>query len=267
MSKYTVELRTLLIDPFMSEEIKKAMSTYPIYIPVNLANFSLIPTRDELNSKILNHFKYYEIGFETPGRFIDELKITLEEIMPKYYSLYKSCDILNGIEDPFGNVDMVETFEQEKSGSTDNTSTGTSKGDTTTENTSTANTSATTETTDTTGGRTIETDTPQSRINIADDIDSVTFASKATWNEQESSSSSTNTGTDTTTGNTSTTTNGESQSESNQTYEDILKHTLTRKGNQGINTYAHDLLELRALFTNIENQIFDDLADLFMLVY
>ena len=68
-----------------------------------------------------------------------------------------------------------------------------------------------------------------------------------------------------------------STSESNQeTSSDVsnestgtTKHTLARKGNQGVNTYAHDMLEFRQLFLNIEQQIINDpeLASCFMLIW
>ena len=48
-----------------------------------------------------------------------------------------------------------------------------------------------------------------------------------------------------------------------------VKHTMNKKGNQGVNTYAHDLLEFRELFINIEQQIIKDerISELFMRVY
>ena len=46
-------------------------------------------------------------------------------------------------------------------------------------------------------------------------------------------------------------------------------HVMTKKGNQGVNTYAHDMLEFRQLFQNIVQMIIHDsrIAELFMLVY
>ena len=56
--EYTVVLKTLMDDPECMSAINKAMSTYPLYeqrtkgehIPV------YIPTREELNRKILNRY-------------------------------------------------------------------------------------------------------------------------------------------------------------------------------------------------------------------
>lgn len=250
MSKYTVELRVLLEDSYYNEKIQSALSKYPMYEAVNLQKYGLIPTRDELNNKILNHYKSYEIGQETPALFVEYLESTMNEIMPYYYQLYKSVDMINEIDDIFGNVDITESFEQETSGNVTDTSNNTA--------TSTATSQATTTTNDNTAGRNVTDDTPQNRLNISS-IDNVTSASQINWNESDSNSSATNSGQDTT----SSETNGNNTSESSGT----TKHTLSRKGNQGVNTYAHDVLEFRELFKNIEMQIINDLRDLFMLVY
>jgi hypothetical protein len=46
--------------------------------------------RVPLNNKILQHFKYREIGFETAEMFTDRLNTRMAEIMPYYNQLYKS---------------------------------------------------------------------------------------------------------------------------------------------------------------------------------
>lgn len=250
MSKYTVELRTLLNDEYYSEKIRQAMSSYPMYIPVNLQKYALIPTREELNNKILNHYKSYEIGCETPESFVENLETTLNEIMPYYYQLYKSCDMMNEIDDIFGNVDITETFDETRSGNTSDTSSSSHSTE--------SNVSSTTTTTDSTNGRSVKDDTPQSRVNVTS-IENVTSASEINYSDNNSNSSATNTGNDSTTGESSGSTSTESTGE--------VKHTLHKKGNQGVNTYAHDLNEFRELFINIEKQIIDELRDLFMLVW
>ena len=67
-------------------KILQAMSTYPLYERKSEQEHipSYIPTREELNNAILNYYMYREIGFETFGRFLHELKTTMEEIMPYY---------------------------------------------------------------------------------------------------------------------------------------------------------------------------------------
>lgn len=249
-AKYTVVLKTLLDDENVKPLIDKAMSSYPLYEGTTPTTYYMIPKREELNNKILNYYKYREIGFETIGRFLDELEISLNEIMPYYNQLYKSIDILNAVEDPFGNVDITETFEQETTGK----SSGTSKSNSSIDSNSTTNTNMKD------NSKNVSSTTPQNMTTIpAKDIDTVSYADNVSWNENSSNSSGTNKD------NSTSTSNGESSSES----EGLTKHTLTKKGNQGVNTYAHDLNELRELFINIEQQIINDkrIQELFMMVY
>ena len=56
---------------------------------------------------------------------------------------------------------------------------------------------------------------------------------------------------------------GSTESENSGT----VKHTLTRKGNQGVNTYAHDMIEYRQSFINVDMMVIGALRDLFLLVY
>lgn len=233
-ARYTEVLYNLLKDPKVKQEIDKAMSEYPVYTPENPITFSIIPTREELNKLILDHFKYREIAFETVGRFIDELRITLNEIMPFYYQLYKTEDVMNGLDDIFGNLDVVESFVETNSTTGNASSTSTS--------------SANSQTND----KNVSSDTPQSELSISNmDIDSVSYANNVNWGKANSSSKGTNTG----------------KSETSATGS--IEHTLTRKGNQGVNTYAHDMGELRNIFMNITKDILENprMQELFMLIY
>lgn len=261
-AKYTVVLKTLMDDAIFKPLIDKALSTYPIYQPSNDFFYSVIPTREELNTKILNHFKYREIGFETPGRFLDELETAMNEIMPYYNQLMKSQDIMNGLEDPFGNVDIVETYDEESIGNSSARTNMTTKNESSHSESGSSNSESNVEN----HSKNVKVDTPQSELSIsAKDIDSVNYGSEANWNEDSSDSQ----------GNTSSKTSGNDSSKG-QSIGDTSsettgtnKHTLTRKGNQGVNTYAHDMKELRTIFLNIEQMIINDerLQELFMMVY
>ena len=277
-AKYTIVLKTLLDDEKVKPLIDKAMSTYPMYSPQHDILYSYIPTRDELNKKILNFYKYREIGFETVGRFLDELETSLNEIMPYYNQLYKSVDIMNNIDDIFGNVDIVESYEEEITGTSKDTSkgesTGTSKDTSNGETNSEAHTSSTTNSDVNGYNKRVDSTMPQDDISLKNsDINSVSYADKIEWNNNSSHDTATNEGTDTTNATTTNTTNSETNSSMEQETEkerkDITTHTLTRKGNQGVNTYAHDMLEFRELFRNIEQEIINNerIRELFMLVY
>lgn len=181
--KDTIYLKTLMDDKNVRPLLDKALSTYPMYEPKNPDNYSIIPTREQLNTKLLNHYKYRQIGSETIGRFLDDLEITMCEIMPYYYQLFKSEDIMNGISDPFGNVDIEEKFEEETTGNSSGSTTG--KSDNKTETTAESNTS----TDMINAGKNVNSKTPQSQLEItAQNIDSLNYADNVTWNKEESKS-------------------------------------------------------------------------------
>lgn len=252
-AKYTIVLKTLLDDESCKAEIlNKALSKYPLYESSSndIDVKSILPTRETLNEKLLNHYKYREIGFETPARFIDELGITMSEIMPYYNQLLRSVDMMNSIEDIFGNVDVEETTTEITKGSASGSGTSSSRATDTTEN----NTNMTD------AGKTVHSETPQGQLDITgENIDNVSYADDVKWNKNTSNSNQNSTG------ESETETNSESESESET--ERTLKYH--KKGNQGVNTYAHDIIEFRQTILNIEQQIINDkrVQELFMLVF
>lgn len=255
-AKYTVVLHTLMNDPQLLQQLDQALSTYPLYNPGK--HYDLIPTREELNQKLLNHYKYHEIGFETIGRFLDELKITMGEIMPKYNELFKTIVTMADLPNPFDNVDIVETFNEERNtNSTTDSSTGT-------ETTSTAVDTTTTTGTASSYNKHINSKTPQDKLSVpADGIDSVDYADEAQWNKD----SSTTGGSSSSDG--STTASSDSQSNTTNEGKETVEHTYTKKGNQGVNTYAHDMNEFRTSIIDVVDQILNDfrIRELFMMVY
>lgn len=281
-AKYTIVLKTLLDDPESKSLIDDALSTYPLHVAKNDPNFVTIPLRAEINKKLLDHYKYREIGFETFGRFLDELEISMNEIMPFYNQLLNSEDIINGLEDIFGNLDVTESFEQETSGSS-SSDTSSSESATASESVegsgsaqSSGTDSSTTSSSMDSNNKNVEVDTPQSQLDVtADNIGNLQYASNmkldATSSESSGSSSGTTSANSTTTNTSETTKNssGSSSIENTGTTSGTTTHTLTRKGNQGVNTYAHDMLEFRELFQNVIQMIINDkrISELFMGVY
>lgn len=255
-AKYTVVLKSLMDDKRVKEQLDLALSQYPLYKPEKA--YDLVPTREELNTRLLNHYKYREIGFETVGMFLDELKITMGEIMPRYNELFKTVVTMANLPSPFDNVDVVEKFEETKTNnSTMDSSTGT-------ETTSTASDTTTTENDVSSNSKQVQSQTPQNHISVpASDIDSIDYADQANWGADNSNSS----GSSTSAGDTSAT----SDTTSNTTTEgtETTTHTYTKKGNQGVNTYAHDMNEFRTSIIDVVDQIVNDsrIRELFMLVY
>lgn len=174
--------------------------------------------RMEFEQKVIDHYAFHQIGQETVGRWLHMFRTRIREIMPYYIQLYKSQALMDSIEDPFGNVDITETFEQETTGHSSSETSGSQNNDSLTK----------------------FHDTPQGEVGNLGDY--LTSATKTEGNGSDSS---------------------ESSSDSSGT----VKHTFTKKGNQGVNTYAHDMQELRKTFLNIDLQIINELKDLFLQVY
>lgn len=253
-ARYTEVLYNLLNNEQTRALIDEKMSTYPLYVSTSKQEYgipNIIPTREELNKKILNYYKYREIGFETVGRFLDELEISLNEIMPYYNQLFFSADQDYNI---IYNVDYKRTIDRDLSGNTTSTSTG--------ETTSNSNDSNTTSTTTNLYNKNVESDTPQSQLGITNkQIDSVDYANKVSWNKDTTEQSGTSTGTATTT--------ADSTASGTGTNKEIESTLETTKGNFGV-VSAQDLIEkYRKLIINIEQMIINDprISELFMLIY
>lgn len=253
-ARYTEVLYNLLNNEQTRALIDEKMSTYPLYVSTSKQEYgipNIIPTREELNKKILDYYKYREIGFETVGRFLDELEISLNEIMPYYNQLFFSADQDYNI---IYNVDYKRTIDRDLSGNTTSSSTG--------ETTSNSNDSNTTSTTTNLYNKNVESDTPQSQLGITNkQIDSVDYANKVTWNKDTTEQSGTSTGTATTT--------ADSTASGSGTNKEIESTLETTKGNFGVLS-AQDLIKkYRELIINIEQMIINDprITELFMLIY
>lgn len=270
-ARYTETLYDLMKNEQTSKLLDDALSKYPLYEQKSTNNKipNVIPKRSELNQKLLNAYKYREIGFETVGRFLDELEIAMNEIMPYYNQLFHSVDIINDVDDIFSNVNVTEVFEETKEGIL----TGTTSNDSTSVSNNKTNTSSTdSNTTDVSmnsNEKTVHSETPQDSLSItAKNIDSVSYADNVNWNKGDSDSETTSNGsTSSESENDSTETNTFDGTESRN--ENVTtSHTFHKQGNQGVNTYAHDIIEFRQTILNIEQMIINDnrIKELFMTV-
>lgn len=70
--------------------------------------------RGELEKKIIEHYYFRQIGFETVGRFKFYLNTRLREIMPRYNKLYKTTIYKYN---PIENYNMEEGSTDNRSGS------------------------------------------------------------------------------------------------------------------------------------------------------
>lgn len=251
-ARYTEVLDNLLRNEQTATAIGQAMSTYPLYEtdPERVKEYGTaytIPTRQQLNDKILSYYRFREIGFETVGRFVFELETALKEIMPKYNQLFYSAD-----QDfnPIYNVDYVRDTQRNKS----DTNIGSNSSSTSTATSGTDSSSST----DYSKG--VSSKTPQNELNISNvNIDSVNYADEANWGKNSNSTS----GNSSTTGNSQT---NESNSVIGKEKEGIIE---TTKGNFGVTSAQDLILKYRETILNIEQLIINDprIQELFMLIY
>lgn len=251
-AQYTEVLDNLLHNEDAKTAIDSAMSDYPLYqtdpnLTRQYGTAYAVPTRQQLNDKILNHYRFNEIGQETVGRWLFELKTALHEIMPYYNQLFYSAD-----QDfnPIYNVDYVKTIQREKKDNTVGTQNSTSN------TTSTGSDSSTNEE----FTKSVHAKTPQDMLNISNTgIDSVNYADDANWGKSSGSTSGTNTT------NGASTTNG-SNSVIGKENEGI---TETTKGNFGVVSAQDLIIKYRETIINIEQQIINDprIKELFMLIF
>ena len=251
-AKYTEVLDNLLRYEDTAQAIATAMSKYPLYEtdPDKVNEFGTaykVPTRQELNTKILSYYRFREIGQETVGRWLFELETALAEIMPRYNQLFYSAD-----QDfnPIYNVDYKRETKRDKSG----TNIGSQS---TTANTTTTGTESSTSQDNT---KNVNSKTPQNELNISNmDIDTISYADEANWGKNNSSASG------------SSSTTGSSQSNGSTSTIDNEKEgiTETTKGNFGVVSAQDLIIKYRETILNIEQMIIHDprIDELFMLIY
>lgn len=204
--------------------------------------------------KVIDHYYFRQIGQETVGRFLHCFRSRIREIMPRYIEMYKTVELMRDLDNPFDNVDIVETYEE--------TASGTSKTDSTASGTASSESSASGTSTDTKNSTEDKehrfSNTPQGSIaNLNNYMTEAAVDDNSYTESVDTSSSSSATGTS----ENSQTSGSESESTSTVT------HTLTKKGNQGVNTYAHDIIEFRQSIIDVDMMIIADLNNLFLGVY
>ena len=181
MSKYTMQLRELfepiIYSPalYTKAEVESWFKDYDLDDYLTEEQQAVITatglwTKDKLAKKIVDHYYMHEIGFETIGLFIHEVKDFMEELMEEYLPLIYSSAIQY---DPLVNVDYTESFSRtqnlENSSSSSSSSDGSSLG--------------------------VNSDTPQGQISKSTILNG-TYASNtsATENEVASETSTSSTG-------------------------------------------------------------------------
>ena len=226
MSKYTTELRWIIENDYDLQ-----LNEYPIFDE----NY-----RQKLNQKIINHYYFREIGFETVGLFRFYLKQTMNEIMPYYNQLYESA--LLEI-DPLNTINFTETLTRTKIGN----DTKNFNEDTTVNSNGDSNSNST----KSTNFKDVESDTPQGMLSIGN-IEGDLYASYARISKNEDTHQET---TDT----------QKRKNDEKINREDNENYTRTEKGNR--ESQSELLMKYRQTFLNIDMQVINELNDLFMGLY
>lgn len=229
MSRYTIELRYLI------EGNYEMLKDYPIFDE---------SYREQLNNKIIQHYYFREIGFETEALFKNRLNQKMNEIMPYYNQMYESSKLKI---DPLSTIDLEEVFSRKSK----TTGEGTSSTSGTGNNTNNFNSTDTTDY----GKISKFSDIAQAQT-TPNEILNDKYLTSATVDDGQDK----NTNTGTNTSQTESTTSGTSTDERNLD-EDT---TLTRKGNNGIASESELLNMYRETFLNIDMMIIDDLDELFL---
>lgn len=243
MSKYTTELRYIVenekLYPPMegSLSLKSALESYPLYLEayIDPTTQETRNRRLELNTKIIEHYYFREIGFETVPRFLFALRRKMNEIMNYYNQMYKSATIDFN---PLWNVEMHEKYTH----TIEDNSTTTSKGESTSggENTTTVD------------NINIESDTPPTELTESD-IKANKYASKTNYDK------STNT--------LSLGATGHSEGEVGTVGKKIESFEKLTEGSSAGLPYSNAIKQWREIMVNIDMMIVDELKDLFMNVY
>lgn len=204
--------------------------------------------------KVVDHYRFRQIGQETPARFRHYFQTRLREVMPYYIQMYKLQEKVDEIEDPLESYNLTETYTQDKTGS------GSVSG-TTTETTDSESTESTS--TERTGQATRNntrkfSNTPQGSIQNLDN-----HLTEATLENGSDSEDVTNSG------ESARTASGTSSGTSETTTQDTenMQYTLTRRGNIGVQPLGSEIRDIRNSFINIDLMVIESLADLFLMVY
>lgn len=232
MASYTIELRHVC-DLYGREEVENWFKDYDIHNYLTPTQIEQIEkfnvwSQDRLASQIVDHYFMREIGFETPALFAHYAKVTMQEIMGKYFPIIYS----NFLEyDPLSNVDFIEEYTREIVGTGENNG----------QSTSNSNSNA--------SGMNINNNTPQKRIEKQDLEDGI-FASSTNQSDTESNIKD------------------QTETTSNSSSNTIEKFTRHEEGDNGVIITNQRLVkEFREIIVSINQEIIEELNSLFMGIY
>ena len=169
MAKYTYTLREV-ISSFGEDKVKSWFMDYELsdfLTPeeIEVINNRGVWSKEQLANRIVKHYINREVGSEGIGKFMNDVKDMMDELMESYAPLIYSASIKY---DPLVNVDFTEEFERTSDSTSQSNSLSKASGN----------------------GLTIQSDTPQGNIN-KNDILSGNYATSTTGNESTNQSQDT----------------------------------------------------------------------------
>ena len=230
MANFTIELREMVTNPLI-----KGVFTFPYDF------YGTEEERKAFEKLFIDHYYFYEIGFETPERFKHQLKAKLNLIMPYYRQLSMTeWEKLKSIDQMMDSKNLVEITEHSQEISGNNQTTSDSQ------STSSVNQSNTSEN----NGKT---------SNLSDGVSQASLSDGYLTGVNQTSQTDTGLSNGTSDITQSITgTNGQTLTETT---------TFTSKGDIGIQTPAYAIEKWRSVLININQLIIDECSDLFMKIY
>lgn len=206
--------------------------------------------KDAFQQKIIDHYRFRQIGQETVGRWLHYFRTRIKEVMPYYCQLYEFEAKWFNVDDPLESYNLKEEYSRDTA--TTGKVTGTNTGTTTTE----ANREDTLQDNSRFDGERRFSDTPQGSVNNLDNF--MTEAELKDDTTQRDMHDVENTSTNST---------SSDNTESNSEGSENESYTLSRRGNIGVQPLGTEVKDIRSAFINIDLMVINELKDLFLQVY
>ena len=218
--------------------------------------------KTEFEQKVIDRYRFRQIGQETPARWLHYFRTRVREIAPYYKQLYNSVELMLSVDDPFKAYDLTETYTEERSDT--GTTTTQSEGSSTSTSTGTSekNSNTTVVGTHTNSGTHKMSNTPQGSISNLDN-----YLTEATVDSSTETVDDTNATLDNETSTGSGSTDSETTATGTTDNSGTMQYTLTRQGNIGVQPLGQEIEAYRKALINVDTMFIDELADLFLLIY
>lgn len=223
--------------------------------------------KSELCAKILEHFYFREIGYETVPLWKFALNRKLNEIMPKYNKMYEIVE--KAYINPLNIYDMTEEEQANQNENATTDAQGTSKNSTIMQAGNTS-TSEGTSKADSTSNSTAEAwqkynDTPQGGLQ---GLDTDAYLTNATKNVSDTDGTTSNTSTSNTTAESDSHSNSETETSNNQSSKGVIERLMDRTrhthGINGSKSYAELAKQAMEMYINVDMEIIKELEPLFI---